>query len=110
VYRSLALELAPYPPALLSAALNRLLRQFGPGRIAGPPWQRALHPFLRCGFFQFSRSSKILTLSPFELRILADYLYPPIQGGKVVTEFGGGRHRVTRKSGPRDSFRIHVGK
>jgi hypothetical protein len=44
-----------------------------------------------------------------ELRILADYLYPPIQGGKVVTEFGG-RNRVARKTQTRKNFTIQVGK
>jgi hypothetical protein len=44
-----------------------------------------------------------------ELRILADYLYPPIKDGKIVKDFGG-RNRVVRKSGIRQSFKIHVGK
>jgi hypothetical protein len=43
-----------------------------------------------------------------ELRALADKLYPPIVGGKVVRDFGPSR--VTRKSHARQSFRIHVGK
>jgi hypothetical protein len=45
---------------------------------------------------------------PRELRALADALYPPIKGGKVVRDFG--RNRVARKSQTRKSFQIFVGK
>jgi hypothetical protein len=58
---------------------------------------------------RLSGGSVTATTIARELRSLADYLYPPIRDGRVVTEFGG-RNRVARKAGTRDSFRIHVGK